>query len=67
LELAARLASGPRSLGLIKRALNLALSSDLRTQLGHEEDLQALAAASDDAAEGVAAFVAKREAEFRGR
>jgi len=65
--LAERLARGPRSVGLIKRALNLAASSDLRTQLGHEEDLQALAASSQDAAEGVAAFLEKRSAEFRGR
>jgi 2-(1,2-epoxy-1,2-dihydrophenyl)acetyl-CoA isomerase len=66
-ELAGRLARGPRSLGLIKRALNLSLSSDLHTQMGHEEDLQALAAGSEDAAEGVGAFLEKREAEFRGR
>ncbi len=65
--LAERLARGPRSVGLIKHALNLALWSDLRTQLAHEEDLQALAAASDDAAEGVAAFLEKRAASFRGR
>jgi 2-(1,2-epoxy-1,2-dihydrophenyl)acetyl-CoA isomerase len=66
-ELAARLARGPRSIGLIKRALNLSLSSDLTSQLQHEEDLQALAAASEDFAEGVTAFLEKRPAHFRGR
>jgi 2-(1,2-epoxy-1,2-dihydrophenyl)acetyl-CoA isomerase len=66
-ELASRLAAGPRSLGLIKRALNLSLSADLRTQLGHEEDLQALAANSEDSVEGVTAFLQKRPTEFRGR
>jgi len=65
--LAERLARGPRSLGLIKRALNASLVSDLRAQLGHEEDLQALAAGSEDTLEGVTAFLEKRPAEFRGR
>jgi 2-(1,2-epoxy-1,2-dihydrophenyl)acetyl-CoA isomerase len=67
LQLAGRLAAGPRSVGLIKRALNLSLVSDLGTQLQHEEDLQALAAASEDAKEGVLAFVEKRPSRFSGR
>jgi 2-(1,2-epoxy-1,2-dihydrophenyl)acetyl-CoA isomerase len=66
-ELAGRLAEGPRSLGLIKRALYLSTESDLRTQLAHEEDLQALAAGTEDFAEGVSAFLEKRPARFRGR
>jgi 2-(1,2-epoxy-1,2-dihydrophenyl)acetyl-CoA isomerase len=66
-ELAERLARGPRSLGLIKRALNASLVSDLRAQLGHEEDLQALAAASEDALEWVLVFLQKRPAEFGGK
>jgi 2-(1,2-epoxy-1,2-dihydrophenyl)acetyl-CoA isomerase len=66
-ELAERLARGPFSLGLIKRALNQSLVSDLGTQLQHEEDLQALAMASGDFAEGVAAFRDKRPAVFEGR
>jgi 2-(1,2-epoxy-1,2-dihydrophenyl)acetyl-CoA isomerase len=65
--LASRLAAGPRSLGLAKRALNQSLTADLRTQLGHEEDLQALAIATEDATEGVTAFLQKRPAEFHGR
>jgi 2-(1,2-epoxy-1,2-dihydrophenyl)acetyl-CoA isomerase len=66
-ELAERLARGPFSLGLIKRALNQSLVSDLGTQLQHEEDLQALAMASGDFAEGVTAFRDKRPAVFQGR
>lgn len=65
--LAERLARGPRSVGLLKRALNLGLMSDLRTQLGHEEGLQALAVGTADAVEGVTAFLQKRPAEFQGR
>lgn len=66
LAVASRLAEGPMAVGLIKRALNLSLTSDLRAQLAHEEDLQALAANSDDSVEGVTAFLQKRPAEFRG-
>jgi 2-(1,2-epoxy-1,2-dihydrophenyl)acetyl-CoA isomerase len=64
--LALRLAQGPRSVGLIKRALNLSLVSDLGSQLQHEEDLQALAAASQDFVEGVVAFHERRPARFTG-
>jgi 2-(1,2-epoxy-1,2-dihydrophenyl)acetyl-CoA isomerase len=64
--LASRLARGPRAVGLIKRQLNLALISDLHTQLGHEEDLQALALSSDDAVEGITAFLEKRPPVFTG-
>lgn len=66
-RLAQRLAQGPRALGLIKRALHLSTTSDLNSQLRHEEDLQALAAASADSREGVRAFVEKRPARFTGR
>jgi 2-(1,2-epoxy-1,2-dihydrophenyl)acetyl-CoA isomerase len=66
-ELAQRLARGPRALGLIKRAINLSLTSDLATQLTNEEDLQGLAAASEDFQEGATAFVEKREPRFQGR
>jgi len=65
--LGARLAQGPRSLGLIKRALYLSTESDLRAQLCHEEDLQVLAAGTEDFVEGVSAFLEKRPASFRGR
>jgi len=57
---------GPFPIGLIKRALNQSLTSDLSTQLQREEDLQGLAFASSDFAEGVRAFIEKRPAEFQG-
>jgi 2-(1,2-epoxy-1,2-dihydrophenyl)acetyl-CoA isomerase len=66
-ELAQRLGRGPFSIGLIKRALNQSLTSDLTAQLHCEEDLQALAFASADFGEGVRAFVEKRPARFEGR
>ena len=66
-ELAGRLAAGPYSLGLIKRALYASGESDLATQLRREAELQALAADSEDSAEGVAAFLTKRPPQFRGR
>jgi 2-(1,2-epoxy-1,2-dihydrophenyl)acetyl-CoA isomerase len=65
--LASRLAEGPRSLGLIKRALHLSTVSDLAAQLGNEEALQEEAANTADFAEGVTAFLTKRPAQFRGR
>ena len=65
-DLALRLARGPRSIGLIKRALNRSLVNDLDAQLLVEEELQAEAAASADFYEGVAAFLEKRQARFNG-
>ena len=66
--LAARLAAMPTlALGLIKRAANASLSSDLDSQLDRERDLQALAGQSQDYAEGVKAFQEKRKPRFLGR
>jgi 2-(1,2-epoxy-1,2-dihydrophenyl)acetyl-CoA isomerase len=65
--LAQRLAAGPtRGLGLIKRALNRSLANDLDRQLDLERDLQREAGRTLDYREGVAAFLAKRPALFRG-
>ena len=65
--LARRLADGPtRGLGLIKRALNASLGNGLDAQLDLERDLQREAGATRDYREGVAAFLAKRPAVFRG-
>ncbi|HWW10091.1 MAG TPA: enoyl-CoA hydratase-related protein [Candidatus Acidoferrales bacterium] len=66
-DLALRLARGPRSIGLIKRALNRSLVNDLDAQLRVEEQLQTEAASSADFYEGVAAFLEKRQARFNGR
>lgn len=65
--LAERLAkSAPLALALTKRALNRALGADLASQLDYEAQLQGVAGASADHAEGVAAFVGKRAPAFTG-
>jgi 2-(1,2-epoxy-1,2-dihydrophenyl)acetyl-CoA isomerase len=67
-SLAAKLAQGPTiGLGLIKEALNRSLVNGLDAQLDLERDLQRLAARSEDFREGVAAFLEKRPARFKGR
>ena len=64
---AQRLAAGPtQGLGLIKRALNASSANDLDRQLDLERDLQREAGRTADYREGVAAFLEKRPAVFRG-
>jgi len=66
--LAARLAAGPTfGLGLIKSAIQAAPGNSLEQQLELERDLQRQAGRSADYAEGVAAFLEKRPAAFRGQ
>ncbi len=66
-SMAERLAkAAPLALALTKRALNRSLGADLASQLDYEAQLQAVAGASADHAEGIAAFVAKRPPEFKG-
>lgn len=68
MELASKLANGPtKSIGLIKRALNKSLSSDLDTLLDYEATIQEIASLSEDHKEGVAAFLEKRPAQFKGK
>ena len=65
--LAARLAAGPtRGLGLTKRAIQAAAGNSLDAHLDLERDLQREAGRTADYAEGVAAFLDKRKAEFKG-
>ncbi len=67
LEFAKNLAQRPtKGIGLTKRALNLALTNDLATQLGVEKELQIEAANTYDNKEGIAAFLEKRKPEFKG-
>lgn len=66
-ELAEGLARGPRSIGLIKRAVNRSLLPELESQLEYEAYLQEIAGRSADYDEGVRAFLEKRAPVFTGR
>ena len=66
-SLLTRLAAGPTaSLALMKTQVNASAHNDLEAQLKLESELQARAAASRDAREGVQAFVERRAAVFEG-
>ena len=65
--LAHALASGPASLGLSRQTLWASMDSDWATQLHRERMAQRTAGKTEDFAEGVAAFLAKRPAQFQGR
>ena len=68
MEIAVKFASAPtKSIGLIKRTLNKALSSDLDELLQYEAYIQQTASETEDYKEGVKAFLEKRKAEFRGK
>lgn len=65
---AQRLASGPtRALAAAKGMLNQALDTDRTAALTLEALLVEQVAATDDVAEGMAAFTEKRDSHFRGR
>jgi 2-(1,2-epoxy-1,2-dihydrophenyl)acetyl-CoA isomerase len=66
-EIAARLAQGPtKALGLTKRAMSRAFDFGIEEALDYEAHLQEIAGRTADHKEGVAAFLEKRQAEFRG-
>jgi len=66
-DLATALAAGPTAaIGLTKQLIARSLESSLDDQLEEEARLQGIAAAGDDFAEGVAAFLEKRPPRFTG-
>jgi 2-(1,2-epoxy-1,2-dihydrophenyl)acetyl-CoA isomerase len=66
-EVAARLAAGPtRAFGGMRRLLRQSLETDLRGQLAAEKTEIVDMAATPDAAEGIAAFAARRPPRFTG-
>jgi len=66
-KLAAQLAAGPtRAFGKVKRLLLHSSGDHLESQMEHEARCIADAARSADGKEGIAAFLAKREADFAG-
>jgi 2-(1,2-epoxy-1,2-dihydrophenyl)acetyl-CoA isomerase len=67
-ERAAAFAALPtRAIGMSKRLFERAAASGLEEQLELEAQLQVVATNTEDFAEGVAAFLEKREPQFRGR
>ena len=66
MDIAQRLANGPRSLSLIRKAYWASWHNSYEQQLELEAQLQDDAGATQDAAEGRRAFLAKREAKFIG-
>lgn len=67
-ELSEKLANMPtKGIGLAKRAFNSSWESNLSDHLTLERDLQMEASQSADYAEGVAAFLEKRQPSFSGR
>ncbi len=68
MEVAERLAKAPtKAIGLIKRTLNKALTSDLDTLLDYEATMQEIASLTDDHKEGIQSFLEKRPPQFEGK
>jgi 2-(1,2-epoxy-1,2-dihydrophenyl)acetyl-CoA isomerase len=66
LGFAEELANGPKALALIRKLAWEGLDNHWRDQLGRERDTQKIAGKTEDFAEGVAAFLQKRPAKFKG-
>ena len=65
--LAAKLAASPtHAFGAVRRMLRQSFETGLSDQLTAEKDSIVAASSTDDAQEGIAAFVAKRRPQFRG-
>ncbi|MCP5180164.1 MAG: enoyl-CoA hydratase/isomerase [Pseudomonadales bacterium] len=66
MEMAARLANGPKSIALIRRLYWATWQNSFEQQLDLEAQVQDIAGTSSDFQEGVAAFLQKRDAKFTG-
>ena len=66
-KVARELARGPKSLGLIRNLMWRSLDSSFADQVADEAATQTIAGKSEDFAEGVKAFLEKRQAVFTGR
>ena len=66
LEIARKLADGPRSLVLMRQAYWSTWHNAYEQQLDLEARLQGVAGSSKDSREGTAAFLEKRDAKFTG-
>jgi 2-(1,2-epoxy-1,2-dihydrophenyl)acetyl-CoA isomerase len=67
MALARQLADGPKSLALIRRAYWESTRNSYEQQLDLEAQIQTQAGKTEDFREGVAAFIGKRAAQFKGR
>ena len=66
LAIATKLANGPLSIGLMRKAYWETFSNSYSEQFQLEVNLQSIAGSSADNKEGVAAFLEKRQAKFTG-
>lgn len=60
-------AAAPKSMAIIKKMLNKALTANLRDMLQYEAYSQEIAGGTEDYKEGVTAFIEKRKAVFKGK
>jgi len=67
MDLAKQLADGPKSLGYTRNLIWASMDAAWHDQVEAEAYVQGDAARTEDAREGIAAFVQKRPAQFKGR